>query len=113
MKVERVEIESRAIYFTVSASSRAEYEVALAAAPSDIFVLDDQGNKYPWRPPAENERLKLSLGDSLEARLGFVGPVVDGAESLTLYVNFNGVGNPMSQELGAYPSFKFTDIPIE
>lgn len=113
VEVTGVEIHDRAIYVTIKAISRDETDLSLAAASRSVFLVDDRGNLYPWQPPNENSNLGMSLGDELTARLGFIGPIDEEAESLTFFMNYDGPERAINLDLNApAPSFKFEDLPI-
>lgn len=113
VEVTGVEIHDRAVYVMIKAISRDESDLSLAVGSRSVFLVDDRGNLYPWQPPNENSNLRMSLGDELTARLGFIGPIDEDAESLTFFMNYDGPERAINLDLNApAPSFKFEDLPI-
>lgn len=110
VEIKSIAIEGQGIYVTIGAQSRDRTMAVLAYTEPSVFLEDDLGNIYPWQAPEENESLKITLGDRLTARLGFVGPIEEGAQSLTLYLNYSSPGNPWG--FPGVPAFRFEDLPI-
>lgn len=114
VSVTSVQLEGRAIYVDIEAFSGAPRTIHLAGKGLGTILEDDEGNQYTFRPPADNSELSMEQGEELRARLAFLGPLVENAESLTLQLNYNiGLDKPYSKTSTTTdtPSFTFDGLP--
>lgn len=110
-----ITVEGRAIYVDLEAFNGSGRTVYLAVSGEDVIrLIDDLGNSYPFQRPEDNPKLELESGGEMDARLAFLGPLVDGANSLDLLMNYNTFDRPMddSNPNAEIVSFTFEGLPV-
>lgn len=110
-----ITVEGRAIYIDLEVFNGSDHTVYLAVRGEDVVrLIDDLDNSYPFQRPEDNPKLELESGGEMEARLAFLGPLVDGATSLDLLMNYNTFDRPAddSNPNAEVVSFTFEDLPV-
>jgi hypothetical protein len=83
------------------------------------FLEDDRGNRYPFRPPAEDGSLTLRNDQRLTGTLSFEGPLDPEARRFVLAFNQSfdteadeAVGAQDRPSTDHYPPMAFRDVPL-
>ncbi len=85
------------------------YTIYLNLHGKGVVLVDDLGNKYNFKLPADNPDLEIESGQSFKGELVFEGGVTAKANSLTLITN-NQIGS--DQSLSRRPKIEFY-IPLK
>jgi len=115
LTVQSVRVDRTGVVIGVSVINGHTHPVSLNARR--MYVLDDRGNGYNFRPPAQNSNLTVEPGAELAGDLVFLGGVPQDATSLTLKTNvFNAdenIDKASRFNQSRQPSFMVEGIPLD
>jgi len=115
LSVQSVRVDRTGVVIGVSVINGHTHPVSLNARR--MYVLDDRGNGYNFRPPAQNSNLTVEPGAELAGDLVFLGVVPQDATSLTLKTNvFNAdenIDKASRFNKSRHPSFMVEGIPVD
>lgn len=115
LTVRSVQVDRTGIIVGVTVVNGFTETISLASVGS-MFLVDDQGNGYLFREPAQNADLAVEPGAELNGELVFLGVLPDDATSLTLKTNVynfdDTIDTASRYDQSRSPEFLVEGIPV-